>query len=272
MEYALLENFLVDASLLYLALLAARIPVSVWRLCLGGGVGACFALVFPLLSLPPWLAYLLKFAVGALLCLLANPRRPKRTRKGGFALTVGLFYAFSFCLGGGLIAVFESFDLPYYIVSGGGVLSTLPVGWLTLACAVFVALGKYFIHKLYARKRRFAHIVSCSIFYKDARVRVDGFVDTGNKASYGGRAVCFTTPDVIYRLFELSPPMASMSVKTVSGERTIPLYLADELHIRSGSTVTVKGVYLSPSVHMLGKEYGLLLPDVEFCENCVKTV
>ena len=39
LEYALLENFLVDASLLYLALTAARITISVWRLCLGGGVG-----------------------------------------------------------------------------------------------------------------------------------------------------------------------------------------------------------------------------------------
>ena len=262
LEYALLENFLVDGCLLYLARSAARMPVSVWRLCLGGGVGACFALVFPLLTLPPWLSYLLKFAVGALLCLLANPRRPKQTRKGGFALSVGLFYALSFCLGGGLIAVFEGFGLPYYTLSGGGVLSTLPVGWLVLSVALFVCAGKILIRKMYARKRRFAHIVSCGIFYKGARVRVDGFVDTGNRASYEGRAVCFTTPDVIYRLFELAPPTASMSVKTVSGERAIPLYLADELRVYSGEEKTVKGVYLSPSVHMLGKEYSLLLPDV----------
>ncbi len=187
-------------------------------------------------------------------------------------MTVGLFYAFSFCLGGGLIAVFEGFDLPYYTISGGGVLSALPMGWLLLSCAVFVALGKFFVRKLYARKRRFAHIVSCNILSKGARVRVDGFVDTGNGARYEGRAVCFTTPDVIYRLFALSPPSASMSVRTVSGERQIPLYLADELRLHLDVERTVKGVYLSPSVHMLGKEYQLLLPDVEFCENYVKTV
>lgn len=263
LEYALLENFLVDASLLYLALTAARIPISVWRLCLGGGVGACFALVFPLLALPPWLAYVLKFAVGALLCLIScKPKCASQAQKSGFPLALGLFYALSFCLGGGLIAIFEGFGLPYYTMSGGGVLSAIPVGWLLLCVAVFVAVGKTLIRKIYARKQRYAHIVSCQLFYGGARVRVDGFVDTGNRASYKGRPVCFATPDVIYRLFELSPPTASMPIRTVSGERTIPLYLADELRLCLGEEKTVEGVYLSPSVHMLGKEYQLLLPDV----------
>jgi hypothetical protein len=268
LEYAFLENFLVDACILYLALSASRLPISIGRVCLGGVVGAGFALLFPLLTLPEWLAYLLKFAVGALLCLLAS--KPNRAKKGGLPLTVCMFYAFSFCLGGGLIAIFEGFDLPYYTLSGGGVLSTLPVGVLLFACVVFVALGKTLIRKIYARKRRVVHIVSCSIFYKDAHVRVDGFLDTGNTARYDGRAVCFVTPDVIYRLFELSPPTASMPIRTVSGERTIPLYLADELRLCAGEEKTVKGVYLSPSVHILGKEYQILLQGEEFCENFVK--
>ena len=269
LEYAFLENFLVDACLLYLALSAARAPISIVRVCLGGVVGACFAVVFPLLTLPPWLAYLLKFAVGALLCLLAVKPRP--IKKGVLPLTMALFYAFSFCLGGGLIAIFEGFELPYYVLSGGGVRSSLPAGTLLVASALFVALAKTLIRKIYARKRRLAHIVSCSISYKDARVRADGFLDTGNTASHAGRAVCFVTPDVIYRLFELSPPTASMPIRTVSGERTIPLYLADELLLCSEQK-RLKGVYLSPSVHIIGKEYQLLIPYDVFCENCVKTV
>ena len=95
-EYALIENFLVDGALLYLAMSAAKQPICLWRLALSAFAGAAFALVFPLLSLPPWLGYLLKFLVGALLCVIALKRQKSW---GRYALTVLLFYALSFCFG-----------------------------------------------------------------------------------------------------------------------------------------------------------------------------
>ena len=259
MEYAIIENFLVDGALLYLSQVAARKPVCLWRLCLAAALGAGFAVLFPLLVLPPWLGYVLKFAVGALLCLVAQ--KPKKGRS--FGLSVLLFYAFSFCLGGGLIALFEGFGLPYFTLSGGGILSTLPVGGLLALSAAFVALARWGVAKLYARKRQTAHIVSCRIERGQARLRVDGFIDTGNAAYYGGRAVCFTTPDIVYRLFALSEPTAHMTVRTVAGERTVALYAVDRIYSKGGEKRWEKA-YLSPSVHMLGKEYSVLLPE---CEN-----
>jgi len=260
LEYAILENFLIDGALLYLSQAAARKPVCLWRLCLAAAIGAGFAVLFPLLALPPWLGYVLKFAVGALLCLVAQ----KPNKGKGLWLSVLLFYAFSFCLGGGLIALFEGFGLPYFTLSGGGVLSTLPVGGLLALSAVFVACVKWGIEKLYARKRQTAHIVSCRIERGQARLRVNGFVDTGNTAFYGGRAVCFTTPDIVYRLFGLSEPTAHMTVRTVSGERSIALYAVERICMGVGGEEKVwEKAYLSPAVHILGKEYSLLLPECE---------
>ena len=107
-EYAILENLLLDGALLLLALLAVRQKICVWRLCLAAAVGAVFAIVFPLLSLPPWAALTLKFLVGALLCVIAVK---KQNGRGRYVLTMILFYAFSFCFGGGLIAVLEGLDV-----------------------------------------------------------------------------------------------------------------------------------------------------------------
>ena len=49
-EYALAENFLLDAMLLWLAMKAAKQEISLWRIVLAAAIGAAFAVAFPLLK------------------------------------------------------------------------------------------------------------------------------------------------------------------------------------------------------------------------------
>lgn len=257
-EYAILENLLVDGALLYLAQTTARQAVHIPRLLLAALLGSVFAVLFPVLAVAPWLSYLFKFAVGGMLCIIAI--KPQNGR-GRYALTVLLFYAFSFCFGGGLVAVFSAFGIEYYTVTGGGFLTKVPVGGLLAALAVFVAVGKWGAKKLYERKRACAHVYPCEIVVGGKVVTVDGFMDTGNTASHLGRAVCFVTPDVLYRLFGVAAPKERMAVRTVSGEKQVGLFLVDEVRILDGGQPTIlRGAYLSPAVHILGKNYQLLLP------------
>lgn len=257
-EYVILENMLLDGALLYLAQTAAGQGVSIPRLLLASALGAVFAVLFPFLPALPWLSYALKFTVGALLCMIAV--KPQNGR-GRYAPTMLLFYAFAFCFAGGLVAIFAVFDVKYFTTQGGGILSAVPVGGMMAALAVFVALGKWGIKRLYERKRACAHVYPCEIVSGEKRVKLNGFVDTGNTASYNGRAVCFVTPDILYRLFDLSAPKERMTVRTVSGEKSIGLFPVDEVRILDGKDVTIlQGAYLSPAVHMMGKSYQLLLP------------
>lgn len=257
-EYAILENLLVDGALLYLAQTAAGQRIHALRLLLASALGAVFAVLFPLLSMASWLTYLCKFAVGGLLCVIAIKRQNGR---GRYALTMLLFYALSFCFGGGLIAVFSAFGVEYYTVTGGGILSKVPVGGLLGALAVFVAVGKWGVRKLYERKRACAHVYPCEIALGEKVVKVDGFLDTGNTASYLGKAVCFVTPDVLYRLYGVAAPKERMAVRTVSGGKQVGLFPVDEVRILDGNQPTIlHGAYLSPAVHILGKNYQMLLP------------
>lgn len=260
-EYAILENLLLDGALLLLALLAARQKICVWRLCLAATVGAVFAIGFPLLPLPPWAALTLKFLVGALLCVIAVK---KQNGRGRYVLTMILFYAFSFCLGGGFMAVLEGLDVEYYVMEGGGVATKLPIGGLFAGLTVFFTLSILGIRKLYKRRRAVAHILPCEIVVGEKRVRIDGMVDTGNTACFEGHAVCFVTPDVLYTLFGAEQPKERMTVRTVSGEKSVGLYPVDGVKIlQKGREILLKNAYLSPAVHMLGKEYKLLLPEME---------
>ena len=99
-EYALAENFLLDAMLLWLSLKAAKQKIIFWRIALASVLGAVFAVVFPLLDVGKAFAYILKFAVGILICLIAVNGKGI----GRYALTALLFFGFSFALGGALLA------------------------------------------------------------------------------------------------------------------------------------------------------------------------
>ena len=108
-EYALAENFLLDAMLLWLALKTARQKIIWGRISLAAALGAVFAVVFPLMRLGNVLAYLLKFAVGLLLCLISV----KGKGAGRYAITAPIFFGYSFALGGALLALYSAFSLDY---------------------------------------------------------------------------------------------------------------------------------------------------------------
>lgn len=258
LEYALVENFCVDTALLYLSLVAARQPIVIWRLCLAGAVGAVFAVLFPLLVLPTPLSYLWKFLMGALLCLIAIK---KQNGRGRSLLTVGLFYAFSFCFAGGLIAVFELFSLDYSLAEGGGVITQIPVGVFLLATIVFFALCRLGVARLYRKRKQYASIYACKLHANGRVLRLDGLCDTGNTACYLGCPVCFLSVEQAYELYGLRPADGELTIATMAGEKRIPLYRADGLTIAAtGGEVGIDGVYVSPSTKLTGRAYKLLFP------------
>ena len=85
-EYAFLENFLYDGVLLWLSLRASLTPVRVWKVAVSAAIGAIFALLYPLLTLPVFLLQMLKLAVGFLLCLLVMPGIKNKKDRGRYAM------------------------------------------------------------------------------------------------------------------------------------------------------------------------------------------
>ena len=243
-EYAFLENFLLDGALLYLALKAGKISVRAGRLALSATLGGIFAILFPLLSLPVFLAFLLKSAVAVLLCVCAYPKGKIATNFRNFALVLACFFAFTFAFGGALIAL---------NITGAFV----GLGFCVLG--VF-ALG--FIKMLYQKRAVEKFVYCCEIACKQRAVRVFAFYDSGNFASYKGSAVHFLSPEIYFELFKeeyLETRLEKIVISTLSGEKALPVFQGD-LRIREkGVELLIKGAYFALSTNMLSRGYKLLL-------------
>lgn len=256
-EYALLENFLIDGMLLYLAFRAAKAPFKWKKLCFSAFFGAAFALLFPLLSLPFWGSYCLKFAVGFLLCLLTFPPIKNKNDVGRYALTCALFFLLSFAFAGVIFAIFGSFSF-----SGNGYqMAQTPFVFVLCSALAFLIFIINLVRKIYKKQTIFRHIYDCAILFEQRRVAILGFLDSGNLATSKGAPVCFLSPEIAFEIWESSlfSPQGEITIQTLGGEKTLPLFLGD-LEIKKDKQVfTKKGVYFAPSAHMVSREYKMLL-------------
>ncbi|MBQ7923940.1 MAG: sigma-E processing peptidase SpoIIGA [Clostridia bacterium] len=253
-EYAFLWNFLLDTVLLWLSLRAVKRKIRLFPLLFSALVGASFALVFPLLVLPNWAAYLLKFSVGFLLCFIAFGRIKHKKEWGKYALNGAFFFTFTFAFGGAILGVSGENPRKGIIL-------------LIFAFLTFVSL--FLIRKLYAKRAVERDLYACVIAYKQKRSAVSGFYDSGNLAICNGAPVCFLAPDVFYDIWGEEIALGEMETtgqvcgeivfSTVSGKKRVRAYLGRlEITLNKGETV-VKKAYFAPSENMVLREYKLLL-------------
>ena len=254
-EYALMENFLLDYALLYLATKAVKTPTRSWRIALSSCIGAVFAVLFPLLTLPKPLAYLLKIAVGLLMCLCLMKGMKNKNEWGMYALTSVFFFAFSFFFGGALSAL--ALEFPQ---------NTLPFSIVAVGFAVLTAFSVCFIEKLHQKRQIYAFLYECEVIFQEKSVKTQGFWDSGNLAMKNNLPVCFVCPSLFYDIFledildkDRGHVRDEMQIHTLGGVKNIPLY-AGELHVKMKNSAIKRKVYFAPSKNMLSREYSLLLP------------
>lgn len=246
-EIAILENFLIDGALLTCALWITKRKISVFRLCVAAGIGAGFAVVFPLYVYPQSVEYFLKISVGFLLPYIAILEKGV----GRYLTTACLFMSLSFCFAGMVIAVSDFFSMEN---------ARLPIGGV-FAIGIFFLLGVYLLGKrLYAKKTLLQFVYPCRIRLGEKEIFTSGFLDSGNRLQVNGKPVCFITPDLVYELIGASYIQEETTVLTVAGEKKIKIFQADVLEIYYDKTAhRIEKIYLSPSTHILGREYKILL-------------
>ncbi len=241
-EFAFLENFLLDGVLLYLALACARLKVSAWRLILASAVGAIEAIVFPLISMPAWAAYLVKILGGTLLALIAARGRPKQ-----ICIAAALFFLLTFALGGLLTAVYSFFGIAYE-EGAGYLVEQAPVGLVIGGAAMFAILTVCAAKTLYRYRKHQKNILPCVVAVGEREVRWKGFADSGNNLFFHGDPVCVTSAIALLALYgkEKMREAGRMEISTVNGGREAPVFTCDRLDIcANGKTFSWKDVYLT---------------------------
>lgn len=252
-ELVLLENALIDGALLTLALIASHSPVRVGKVIFAAILGAVFAAVFPLFSLPLWLQTALKIAAGFVLVFAAFSGKGV----GRYAITALCFFLFSFAFAGAVIGLNAAFfdensgKFTGYGISVGGVLG---------GAAVFCLAAAWLFKRLYRRKRVFSFVYPCRVQMGEKTAQALGFLDSGNLAKKNGRPVCFVCPKLLFSLIDESAVCEYTNVGTVSGTGRMPVFKADELQIYFGARAhIIKNVYLSPFSSLAGGDYQLII-------------
>lgn len=250
-ELAILENFLIDGALLWLSLYAAKRKIRLGKIVLSAALGAAFAVFFPLFSLPEAVATILKFTTGALLVYVAISEKGW----GRYAMTTMLFYGFSCAFAGLIFAAAEfskdaknGFFLSH--VSLGGVL-----GGGVCFCICVVGLAK----AVYRRRRLVRLIYPCALVLGERTVQADGFLDSGNRALYNGRPICFLSPDLVFDLLGDEVMREETEIATVGGRKKIKLFQVDRLEIYCGGEKNIiNKVYCSPSANIRARDYKMI--------------
>lgn len=253
-EYAFLENFLFDGALLALSFYAAKTKISWLKLLFSAVCGGVFAVLYPLLSLPKILAYLLKILVGFLLCLLTFGEIKTKNEWGRYAFTVIFFFGFTFLFGGALTALLQEFfpeKTSFAAVAAG--------------FAILSVFALVFLQKVYQKREVYAYIYDCEISFGAKKLCVRGFWDSGNRAEKKGLPVCFLSPLCVYELFGAAlldgenVEKEEMRIQTLGGEKKYPLYKGEVAIQKDGKFSARQAVYFAPATNMISREYELLL-------------
>lgn len=243
-EYALAENFVIDLALLTASAKLLHRRICLWRSVLASLLGAGFALVYPFLSLPTYVSYVLKTAVGALMCFIVSERVKTKNEGYRYALNAVCFFLLTFAF--------------------AGLLSYIPA-WLSpplvaLSLAGVVLLAHAFCRSVYKNRVLSRFLYDCTLYYADKRVNATGYLDSGNLAQKNGLPVCFLSPDTLYALIgeavlSGNAVTEELAVSTVNGDKTYALYKG-EIELQG----IKKEVYFTASANMVTREYKILLP------------
>ncbi|MBQ8294891.1 MAG: sigma-E processing peptidase SpoIIGA [Clostridia bacterium] len=252
-EYALLENVLFDGILLFLSLSAANACISRRKLIFASLCGGVFAVVFPLLVLPPIFAYILKFSFGFLLCFIPFGRIKTKNEWGRYALSATFFFIFSFGFGGALLGLSQRFTaqkLPAFPVM---------IGFLLLAIG-----SMFLVRKLHAKRAISRVLYDCVIEASGKKLSVCGFLDSGNLARFQNLPVCFVSPDIVYELWgeEIvkgeGQVCDEMTISTLGGEKTLSVYKG-QIQVEINGKKLQKRAYFAPSTNILSREYKMII-------------
>lgn len=264
-EYAIFQNAICDAALLYLTLAITKQNLVVWRIVLATAFGTAFAIFAPFLRLPNWAFHILKFAVGATMCLLAVQRIKTKKEWGRYALSLLFFFAVTFFFGGAILGIYGGFSLAttpehgYIVQDASGLV-------VTFAFAVLCVLTILLVKTLYRKQSMHRFVYPCRLYFCEKSVVAQGFLDSGNLALHNQTPVCFLSPDCFFDLCgdgilqnAVGLVRDEMQIQTLTGKKKQSVYLGEiEVEIRKNKWTKFKA-YFALSRNMIAREYKVLL-------------
>lgn len=253
-EDAFAINFLLDGLLLYLALKCVRIKIRPLLLLLSSATGGAEAIVFPLLTVPSWCHYILKFLGGLLISVIAAAKSGVKRQ----IIAACAFFAATFLFGGALVAIFSFFGLPY-AENGSYMIEGAPVTLVLVSAVILLLVGRRLAAAFYHYRKAQSGVLSCKLSAGERRVSWRGFADSGNCLTFRGKPVCVLSSMAALALFSGQKPLGRMRISTVNGSRESPVFLCERMEIACGERKIVQEDVCLAVGEIKSKDYQLII-------------
>ncbi len=198
-EYAIIDNLVMNAILLHLSFYINQLKYKKWQLILSNILGTICSILIPLFIIPNALLLAIKIALAMSMIFVATGKI--KIKK--YILILLTFLTLTFLLGGLCFGVIEILGLK---VDGGGVLLfndfSFPMSILIVVIACYIWVIKLLVHTIKNRLNISSSFVDVDVRKDNVCVHLLGYIDTGNFAcDKNGNSLIFISPRMFHRLF-----------------------------------------------------------------------
>lgn len=198
-EYAIIDNLVMNAILLHLSFYINQLKYKKWQLILSNILGTICSILIPLFIIPNALLLAIKIALAMSMIFVATGKI--KIKK--YILILLTFLTLTFLFGGLCFGVIEILGLK---VDGGGVLLfndfSFPMSILIVVIACYVWVIRLLVHTIKNRLNISSSFVDVDVRKDNVCVHLLGYIDTGNFAcDKNGNSLIFISPRMFHRLF-----------------------------------------------------------------------
>ena len=258
-EYAILDNLIIDAIIIYLVALSMHTTFRRLNVILTLTQGITYAIITPFITASVFFVAVIKIAYSVLmvlsLCKHANFKH--------FLITYLLFISYTFVLGGACFALLNIFSIPY---NQNGLLLNgyaLPISIIVLVVFVYVVLLIKLIRWYMRERKTVATTYDVVITVCGKKYYLRGFLDSGNTLYDKDNPIIVISFSTFCKMFSKFPygklAMGKVdsndlncahyvNVNTVGESVNMLVFEADSIIIsQNNSSIVVKDVHLGVS-------------------------
>lgn len=238
-EYAIIDNIVINYLLLKTSTFLARVKTNFLRLFLSALLGTVVAIIIPLITLKTSVLYAVKLSLAFLMPLISA----KVLNAKKYLFLILIFILFTFLSGGFILAILNLAVIDY---TEGAILnydSVIPIG---LSVLIIYALSKTVIKLSFIilKERDLKPFLrKCILVIGNQKYKVLGFIDSGNGLydKKTGLPVIVASNSFFSKIPKesIKKSISNLEFDTVSGTSYMKLFVIDKLMIYKGEKVNI---------------------------------
>ena len=262
-EYAILDNFVMDYLIISLACVGRNKKNGVKKRIISALFGTVFAVYLPILKIAAPFNYICKILVGVLMVFFSGCFY----NFINFLYRTALFFLVTFMFGGIIYGVASLTGIKYDYINNI-YQSKIPLFvWLLLGGIIYLILYKTF-GVFYRKKKIFPFLRKCELYADGQKLKTQGFIDSGNGIIFKDfYSVCVADSVLADRLNKCGLLqgrfVGKVDFQTASGKSVMKIYELDKIKVfydEKENIIFKAKIGIVESKIKFADDYSLILP------------